>query len=196
MQLWAVYKPINPEISYMKKPGLILFIICLYTTTYAQLPGMNDGGQARNYWASAGYGAGTFAENLIDLNLTGELKNNWILTGNVQVEMDARKTYAQPGVVELSTYNLLIGKLHHFGNSLFTTSIGLGVVHRNSFDTNSAGATLNEVDENTIGLPINVQGFYLPFKWGGIGLNGYVNLNTLQTIAGVNFSIAIGNMGR
>ncbi|MBW4889797.1 hypothetical protein KXQ82_08720 [Mucilaginibacter sp. HMF5004] len=182
--------------AFFKLPAIIcaLLLTCICVKTRAQA--QSDDTTQRSYWASVGYGAGTFAENQTEFTVATELKNNWVLAGNVQAELDARKSYVQMHVAEVSTYNLLAGKLHHLKTSFFTTSVGLGVVHRNSFDTNGTqGVQLNETDENTIGVPITVQGFILPLKWLGLGLSAYVNLNTVQTIAGINFSIAIGKMG-
>jgi len=144
---------------------------------------------SKSYWGSVGIGASSsgFSASFI---ANAELLNRWLISANVQGE---GPLFGDGN--EVTTFNVLAGKVFKQKFCFLTLSAGLGYISvtnvSNSFNFFSPAVT---TQRSTIGLPIVVQGYLVAFQTLGIGLSGYVNLNTIQSTAGINICIALGRL--
>jgi len=94
----------------------------------------------------------------LDVNV--EIPHRWLLTGNVAGNVGEHISTAPNHITRHSTTDLLFGKLYKRNNFLFSASAGLGLVHFNSYDTNgTTGSVFNQHIQNTMGVPVLVQGY-------------------------------------
>ncbi len=74
-------------------------------------------------------------------------------------------------------------------------STGLAVVNTGyAGGTDGWGVTFNRVSQTTVGLPLEVQAFFTPFKYLGIGLVGLADINSHAPVAAGLVELQVGNL--
>jgi len=168
---------------------IVLVLTVAFNKCFSQA-GVNDTTKIRKcYWGSVGIGGSTSGFSA-SINANAELSNRWIIAANVQGEGPLFGNGNQVAEV-----NVFAGKILKQKFSFFTLSAGLGYVSianvTNSFNFNSPSVTTYR---STMGVAVSIQGFLVGFQTLGIGLSGYVNLNTIQSTAGINICVALGRL--
>jgi len=146
----------------------------------------------RCYWGSFGFGPSSLGAFSGSFNANAELANRVLVTAGVQGETKAFLSNS----AEVDSYNILVGKIFKKKFSLLSVSVGLSlvdVVNTTGYDLFSSQPPV-KTDQYTIGIPILIQGYLVAFQTVSLGFNGYINLNTINTTAGIMVSVAIGRM--
>lgn len=74
-------------------------------------------------------------------------------------------------------------------------SAGLSVVNTGyAGGTDSFGVTFKQVSQTTVGLPLEVQAFFTPFKYLGIGLVGLGDINSHAPVVSGLIELQVGNL--
>ena len=133
-------------------------------------------------WISAGFGTGTLGctSFMGTFNIMGSNKR----LASLGVQGDELKNNSS-----LGCFNLTTGRVIKLKRSLFTLSAGVAFVDRQTPKANSTNST-DYNDQITIGIPVLLQGYFITEQHLGFGVNGYLSLNTIRTIAGFTINIA------
>lgn len=91
---------------------------------------------------------------------------------------------------ELIEGGLLIGYRVPLNNALLTISGGLSEISYSE----SKGLFSNSIESKLLGIIFESQISYLFWKFFGVGLCSYINMNNRKTIVGANLNIFIGIM--
>jgi hypothetical protein len=152
-------------------------------------------GSPSSIWTSFGLGANSTVDSWGRFDVNVEIPHRWLLTGNVAKNIGEHLGIGPDHITNHTTTDLLLGKLYKHNNYLFSASAGLGLVHFNNYDTDGTpGSHLNQSIQNTIGIPVLVQGYLVGYQTMAVGIGGYANFNTVRTEAGITLSIAFGRM--
>ncbi len=185
----------------------IIIYICIpmlafiFTTASAQVSTKDstnkDAAQIpRCYWAGFGLGASTLGALAGNVNVNAEISNQWIITANAEIEANRFLNFSSSPNVQVTTYNVLAGKIYKGKISFFTLSAGIGLVDVYTYNNPGlfSDAPVHKSDQYTVGVPLLIQWYVIRFQAVGIGLSGYANLNTIQTTAGFNISVVFGRI--
>ncbi|MBW4889799.1 hypothetical protein KXQ82_08730 [Mucilaginibacter sp. HMF5004] len=145
-------------------------------------------------WLSFGVGSNSITDAWGRFDMNVEIAHRWLLTGNVAGSIAEHIINVPTHVARHGTADLLFGRLYKKGQCLFSASAGLGLTHFNSYDTDGTGSYLNQHIQNTIGIPVLVQGYLVGFNTLGVGIGGYANFNTVRNEVGLSLSFAFGKM--
>ena len=188
---------------------LVLFLV--RTNCYSQRLRADTIKQPKSYWAAFNAGGGTLGyESAFTLN--AEIKKNYFLAGSVQAEtnrIDLELFGPEQGrFVNVYNFNLQFGKVFKQQISFLTVSSGLGLVRYDAFtntfisspyQTSYFGGenkvtVADRINRYSLNVPVLLQGYVVIASPIAIGINAYVNLNTVRTTAGISFIIALGRM--
>lgn len=132
----------------------------------------------------AGVGAGSFF-----------IGSNSTLGLDLEVIVERNKTIYSIGGRSMSTfkvstmnnymqsYDLTIGRVLKI-NNLFT-SLSLGIAYLEGEEWHKVEDKYQSKKYRTIGFPISVKGFLVPFRFYGIGVDLYANINSASTFYGI-----------
>jgi hypothetical protein len=145
----------------------------------------------RCIWGAFGPGIGTAASNDINFTINGSIE----LPKRQLFSADLRVASGVLGGTATTAFSLLYGGIFKQQYSFFTVSAGFSVVNvaTNNFNLFSTEQAVNTSNFG-IGVPIILQGYFVVGQHVGFGISAYVNLNSAQTIAGVNLSFAFGRL--
>lgn len=160
----------------------------LFVAEAAQAPATSNGRDSR-FWIGSGLGVAA-------LTIADEQGIFGVAAGNLNATyqygrtlVSARVTLATlPFGPIYSDVGLLYGRVLSQGS--FFASVGAGVAF---VEGNYVGVGDNEDLFSTIGLPLEVQLFARPFRFIGVGIYGFANVNPEQSFLGATFSVQIGN---
>jgi len=161
----------------------------LFVAEAAQAPATSNGRDSR-FWIGSGLGVAA-------LTIADEQGIFGVAAGNLNATyqfgrtlVSARVTLATLVIGEIySDVGLLYGRVLSEGS--FFASVGAGVAYVEGDYTGLFGD--NEELFATIGLPLEVQLFVRPFRFIGVGIYGFANVNPEQSFTGATFSVQIGN---
>lgn len=175
--------------------------LVLFTVTFTTVNAQTDTTKIPHaWWLNAGFGLGTLRSLSANIGVQAELPKHWLISATFQTEFNHFGEKILGGAVHdvtINTSNVLIGRIHKQTYSLWSVSTGLSLVNMDIHDSYGVfpGAPASTQNNRyTIGIPIVVQGYVVGGQFAGIGLSGYVSLNTLQTTAGVQLQVALGRM--
>lgn len=119
----------------------------------------------------------------------------------VNVGIASHNWYESPGDIFFSSigdFHLMGGKI--WNRKFLTYSIGAGAsVIVSQIDTGGI-AVVGPINipeysrRNTVGLPLEGRLYFTPFRWFGIGILPYANINSVKSYAGTMYGIIIGNI--
>jgi len=174
-----------------------ILLLLTHLNAYSQDTTKNRSNIPRCYFIGFGVGGSSLGSFSAMLNANIEIKNQWLLGVNIQGESNTALFDGHKGnEADVNTASFLIGKIYKQPNRFVTLSTGLSFVEVYTRDNNGGifGSITNKRTRHTIGIPLAVQGYLAGFKTLGIGLSGYVNLNTIKTTAGFSVNFALGHM--
>lgn len=97
--------------------------------------------------------------------------------------------------ISVSSFYALGGKVWVGRATLATVSAGLGLVQVHTYqDGGLFTPSRDHRHQNTVGVPLQVQGFVVVRRSLGLGLTGQLNLNAAQTTASLAISLALGHL--
>lgn len=162
---------------------IIIIIIGLQNNAWA---GKNT------FWLNLGLGVGTVDEG------STFLTNISYQTGNHVFTLRALSTGAamlEKGKT-MNDYGLLYNRA--FGSSLIHVSAGVGLsIVSGSIDKEGFTLFSESEDEKigpTIGLPLDIQLFWRPLSFIGLGIYGFGNLNPEESYAGFTICLQLGKL--
>jgi hypothetical protein len=174
----------------------IAMLVCAFTKGLAQVSTKDTSKIPRCYWMALGLGASSLGSLSGTINANAEISNRWLLTANVGIEQNTFLNLSSSPNVQVTTFNILAGKIYKKKISFIALSAGLALV--NVYTYNNAGlfgeAPVHKLNQYTVGVPLLIQGHVIRAQAVGIGLSGYVNLNTIQTTAGLNICLVFGRI--
>jgi len=93
---------------------------------------------------------------------------------------------------------LLYGYMYRLGNNAFSISSGVSLIGGNKKGKliNSEDFTdeYEEINYVTIGLPLELQALYIPFKYFGLGITFFGNLNNEKSYYGSMLTFQFGKL--
>lgn len=166
--------------------GLVFaFMIFLFDVNYAQ--SNNSSVQKKYYWVNLGAGSGSISKNAFALsaNATYQFGNNLL-------------TLRAAGTGELfgksiGDYGLLYGLPLKQEQVFISIGVGLAFVE-GSISHGLFSLIPPEKIGPTIGIPLEVQLFWRPTRFLGMGLYGFANLNPEEPYVGVTLSFQLGKL--
>ncbi len=184
------------------KPFALTILLIVFTSAMAsaQTTTIDTAKIPHAYWINLGFGAGTLGSLSGNLAVQAEVPKHLLITSSYQAETNhfALKSVGGGGHdVNIFTGNLLIGKVYKQPFSLYALSVGLSYIDMDIDDyygTFLGAPPSTHSRRNTIGIPITIQGYIVGGQFAGIGINTYLNINILQTTAGVQLHAALGRI--
>lgn len=182
----------------MKIPITTLFLLLLVsffsTRSLAQALTKDSTGFRPSIWGSVGLGTSSlgFISGLASVNV--EAAGHFILSANATEESNSL-IFSN---VNVTTVNVLAGTIFKEKYFLLALSAGLGYANVYNVDPSSEfvyGKPVTGANRNTVNIPVMAQGYAVLAPGFGLGLGGYLNLNSIKTTAGVTVSIAFGRLG-
>jgi hypothetical protein len=178
---------------------LITTFICvgMLSAAFGQVKSADSTQVPKSYFAAGGIGLSSLGSFSAMLVANAEIKNRILLSANWIGETNVRILDSRAGHdVDVNSFNLLAGKIYKQRHSLISFSTGLGLVKVDERDV--GGGVFGKVNpvgrETTVGIPVLVQAYAIGFQAIGVGLNLYGNLNTKQSTAGFQLSVALGRI--
>lgn len=117
-----------------------------------------------------------FEQSLISARILGLTNNN----------PTVQRIDNSPLVYKMTDYGILYGPIWQMGESYFSAGAGLGLV-RAAYVT-TASMTTN----SSISMPLEVQWFWRPTRFAGIGANAFASLNFEKPFFGVLLCAQLG----
>jgi hypothetical protein len=162
-------------------------------------------GSASPWWFNFGLGAGFFGfhdkpadADLHDLGPAAEMSFNYIMRerqlltirgsgviglGSGEAAaiacafMSPLTTTCNSSAASVSDAGVLYGYIYKRLHGYFSFSAGLSVVRANPPFIAVSGETLNDSPRYTVGVPFELQAFWTPTRYFGLGLIGFANAN-------------------
>lgn len=162
-----------------------MFLFSSLEASYAQDDSITI--NKKYYWLNLGIGAGTVGEEggAMAANFSYHFDKNLLSLRAVGNGELFGKT--------MSDYGFLYGRSLQ-QNSLFV-SVGAGLaLVEGSISQGLFSTKKPEKIGPTIGLPLEVQLFFRPTRFLGIGLYGFANLNSEETFVGATISLQFGKL--
>lgn len=141
------------------------------------------------YWFEFGLGTSHTKENVSCINLNAAFQFNQNL-------LTARMTHSGElfGTV-LNDYSMLYNRAFTSSVSVFHVSIGCGLGFVNGKISHGFFSDKKpDKIETVLGLPFEARLFWRPLKYLGIGLYGFVNLNSEVSVYGLTLSFQEGKL--
>ena len=166
--------------------GLVVaFMIFLFDLSYAQLD--NSSVKKKYYWVNFGAGSGTISEDAFALsaNATYQFGKNLLTLRAAGTGELFGKSIGDNGLL----YGLALEQKRVF------ISVGAGIAFVEGSISHGLFSTREpEKIGPTIGIPLEIQLFWRPARFLGIGLYGFANLNPEESFAGVSLSLQLGKL--
>ncbi len=161
----------------------------LFVAEAAHAPATSYGRDSR-FWIGSGLGLAAISNYADEQGIFGLFAGNLNATYQFGRHLvSARGALATVLLVTFSDVGLLYGRVLSEGS--FFASVGAGVAYVEGLDVGLFGD--NDELFATIGLPLEVQLFVRPFRFIGVGIYGFANINPEQNFTGATFSVQIGN---
>lgn len=146
-----------------------------------------------SYWLDLGAGKSSSGFATVVWDANAQVSANWFITGRLQGELNNISSVGFSHGTGIYAYDLLAGRMLNQKFGLLILSAGLGLVHIIS-NVGAPRSGFNNLTTNiqTAGVPILIQSYLVSMHTFGLGLSGYVNLNTVRCTAGVTLNLAIG----
>jgi hypothetical protein len=177
--------------------AILLFAIT-FTRSFAQSASRDSTKTPKSYWATFGLGYSSLGSIAAHLDGNAEIWNKCVITANLQTEVSDFFGKAGTTNFQVTTYNLLAGKIFKQKLTFITVSAGLGLVDVNTYNGYDKGILVfvktDSKNQFIGGVPIIIQWYGVINEVVGFGINGYVNLNTVRTTAGFTINIALGRI--
>jgi len=142
------------------------------------------------YWVAAGFGQSSLGFFSIGANVNGELPRRQLITASVIGD-----TQSFLGGSDETNIGLLYGHIFKQGSFFFTVSAGISYVYFETIDVYLFSTMPStKTSQSGVGVPILVQGYFVAGQVVGFGINAYVNINSIQTTAGLTFTLALGRL--
>jgi hypothetical protein len=141
------------------------------------------------YWGSFDTGTSSNEGTCFNINGNAELPRRQLIAFDAQLEP---KSSLLGYGTDVASVGVLYGHIFKDNYALYTISGGIGMVW---VDTSSEGMyTSNFSSQNGVCVPIVIRAYLVMGQFFGLGLGAYVNINSIQTTAGVNVSFAFGRL--
>jgi hypothetical protein len=119
------------------------------------------------------------------------LRKNWLVTLNADAHAEVDNFFMQNGKAILSC-GILGGKIKHYRYFSFAGSAGVARVKKIYFD--DLIETTEVKEKSGVGIPVQLKGYFTPWKWLGIGATFNSNINQVDNYNALMFSVAIGKI--
>lgn len=184
----------NVIFSITKIYIIILLLTCLNSICKAQSL-KDESLTPRSFWGSIGLGRSSLGSIAVSIDGNVELKKSILFTAIAQGESNSFLDFSTRESKDVSTFDLLLGKIYKQKSTLITMSSGLGLIMVNT-RTSSGGILYPSTNkkQSTIGIPLLFRAYGVAFRTVGIGIGFYSILNTIKTTAGVTFNVSIGRI--
>jgi hypothetical protein len=171
-------------------------MLSIFNDASAQITPTDSIKLRRSFWIELGIGGSSLGSGAIAGSTHVEFKNHLLMSFSAQAEVNRSLNFSSYPTKQVSTYNLLAGRIvnQHFG--VLAISGGLGFVNYHTSTSNdlfSSAATI-EKDNNSVNFPILVQENFELGRVIDLGISGYANLNTVQTTAGISVNLIFGRL--
>lgn len=179
-------------------PAVIL--LANFTTAYSQTVKPDSITARRNYWASISLGASSLGQLSAGLDVNAELANHWAIAANIKGESNRfLDIYQETPNVDVTTYNILGGKIFKQRSSFLTVSAGLGLADVYTYtyllpNGSYAKDITSQQDRYALNIPIEVQMYFVPVTPFAVSIGAYVNINNVKTTAGISGKFSFGRM--
>ncbi len=94
----------------------------------------------------------------------------------------------------MQSYDLTIGRVLK-SNNLFS-SLSLGIAYLEGETWHKIADQYHSKNYQTIGLPISIKGFIVPFRYYGLGVDLYANINSASSFYGIYLCHQVGLLKR
>lgn len=147
-----------------------------------------------NYWGSIGGGPTTLGSVGFNADLNAEMSDHWFISTEGQVETKTLNLFGSN--VSTATFNVLAGKIFKQKLTFITVSAGLGLVDLNTFTSGGLFPTTpsSSKDQYGLNIPVEVNVYLVPVTPFAVGVGAYLNLNAINTTAGITLRLAFGRM--
>ncbi len=156
---------------------------------------------ANSYYAYLGYGWGG-QKTANNLGLAAQISAQTLLAADISFTRKAATEgdlfISQVSPVKQTTsisYSLLYGRIVKYNWGMITLMAGPSYVIATTYETPDAfnPSYYSGVDEKSIGLALNA-GIIAAKKFGGLGMNAFLNLNNAYTYGGLTFNVVLGKV--
>ncbi len=201
----------------------IFAILLILTTSLFALPSFAQDQDVKptnyqgSWWMNVGLGLGHWKTSATDSNrdsgLAGGLSINYMPSQHTLVTLRGTTiadfgfvfipfVYWASGSDQVSDVSALFGLIQKGRWGYVSASAGLGYVHakyksRTSIFNPFTGQEVTSRTKHrtgTIGIPGEIQVFFTPFKFAGIGLIGFGNYNNKHSFGGVMLALQFGKL--
>jgi len=148
-----------------------------------------------SYWLDLGAGISSSGYGTVVWDANVEVSQNWFITGRLQGELNNFSSFGFNRGAGLYAYDLLMGKMlnQRFGPLILSAGVGLVDIVSPGGGPGS-GYNNSTTNIQTVGVPILIQSYLVSLHTFGLGVSGYINLNTVRCTAGVTVNLAIGQI--
>lgn len=94
----------------------------------------------------------------------------------------------------IRSYDLTVGRVLKNNNFFSSLNLGIGYVDGETWHELADGYESKRY--KTIGFPISIKGFVVPFRFYGLGIDLYANINKKSSFYGVNLCHQVGLLKR
>lgn len=176
----------------------ILALLISLTISVKAHPSPDTPNRPRYYWFTGGLGIGTQRSIVVIGALNAEVTHNMILTADAGFHTNDFP-FKEGTRLAIASYNLMAGRMFTTSRLLFNVSAGIGYsrgyIAYYSWSNLSASTLSSKKTKGSVNFPIAFQGYFTPLRFLGIGLGGFINLNSIKTTGGVTLSYALGRVG-
>jgi hypothetical protein len=138
--------------------------------------------ETHSYWINLGIGGGTF-EGVISANVSYQFKRNILSIRGVETG----EWYGNNGMWDIG---ILYGLATNPSHTQAAVGIGVALVGGKSEES----LLPDNAIKKRIGLPIELQLFFRPIRFVGMGLYGFANINSEKSFVGVSLSLQFGKL--
>jgi hypothetical protein len=184
----------------LKIPTIVFFSAAMlfgnFTAALGQAAKADSITARRNYWGSIGLGPTTLGEGMITADVGAEMSNHWVISAEAKGETSLLlRSSPPPSYIDVTTYNILTGKIFKQSSSFITVLAGAGLanVDKNNNPDYSPGPASRQ-NRYTLNVPVEVQMYFVPATGFAVSIGAYVNLNNIKTTAGISGKLAFGRM--
>ncbi|MGD8778804.1 MAG: hypothetical protein PVH88_07560 [Ignavibacteria bacterium] len=157
--------------------------VCLLFVLLVSLCSSNFAQSGNFFWVDLGLGGGSVDEGgSFNFNAAYQFNENLL---SLRALMCGKLFEGKC----LNDYSLLYGRVLFSSTALFSVGGGIGIVT----GKRSKGLFSEKKEiKTTIALPLETQLFWRPFRFLGLGLYGFANINSEESFAGGTFSLQVG----
>ena len=148
-----------------------------------------------SYWLDLGAGKSTSGYGAFVWDANVQISDSWFITGRLQGELNSFSSFGFNRGTGLYAYDLLAGKIlnQKFGPLILSAGVGL-VDIVSSVGGPGSGYSNSTTNVQTVGVPILIQSYLVSLHTFGLGVSGYIHLNTVRCTGGVTLNLAIGQI--